>query len=130
MKHLELNLNKRLLIVEIGAVELAASMLIDDFFPEYELNLICKGSDLTEDIAKGLVNSPDDFQFLDAESTFIGEIEKHSHYWGNNPLQSTEPISDLSFYDSEEDYNTALNNWQEAETRTLNPAKTLIFEII
>ncbi|WNI34739.1 hypothetical protein [Chryseobacterium sp. SG20098] len=56
MKQLEIKTNKRLLIVETDMAEFVASLLIGDFFPKYELEFICKGSDLTEDIAKGFLH--------------------------------------------------------------------------
>lgn len=129
MKQLTLELQKRLLIVEYETAGQTLSAL-EIFkngsnlnYPE-KLKLICKGSELTEEIAEGLVESPDNFQFLDAENTFIGEIEKHGYYWGENPID---------FYDDENDFSKRYDmrlNWEKAESITFNPEKTIIFEIL
>lgn len=65
MKQLELELKKRLLIVEIEKEELVASMLVNDFFPNLKLEIICEGSELTEEIADELVDIFDLGYFVD-----------------------------------------------------------------
>lgn len=130
MKQLELNLQKRLIIVESDS----------NFTIDSSIKLICKGSDLTEEIAKGLVeplwnnykNYLEDnnerpvgnyarLAKQTALESFISAIEAQNHYWGKNPLG---------------DYNTVIKRhivtgtWQEFEDKTFNPEKTLIFQIL
>mgnify|MGYP003608660123 CR=1 FL=1 len=59
MKTLRVN---DLLIVEVEAMELAKLMLSDNFFPELEKDLICKASELSEEIAKEHFHTESDFQ--------------------------------------------------------------------
>ncbi|WP_126654100.1 hypothetical protein [Chryseobacterium aureum] len=151
MKNLQLDLNKRLLIVETTAVDLAVSMLIGDFFPEYELELICKGSDLTEDIAKGLVNGmyPEHYVLSTGVSqlyrsgiatyignplkAFIEQIKFNGFFW-DNP-NGEEPIKEYYKKDTpieiwEKDFLIDHGEWQEAESKTFSPEKCIIFEIL
>jgi hypothetical protein len=147
MKNLQLDLNKRLLIVETTAVELAASMLIGDFFPEYELDLICKGSELTEDVAYEIVDGFDLNYFVDyshhnpraykltALESFISAIEAAGYHWGKNPegdqphntglvnsYPTGHPLMDKSLEEAKK--------WLDAESLTFNPEKCIIFEIL
>lgn len=151
MKTLELELNKRLLIVEIQAVELAASML----FPEYQLELLCKGSDLTEAVAKELVrfvggpwSAYVDYKngknwMSTALESFISAIESKGWFWKDVPWDfplvedygyqtSNSPEAERGWmYEfGEEKYHEALKDYEEAESRTFNPAKCIIFEIL
>lgn len=132
MKQIELQLQKRLLIVEVEKI--LPKYNTEWWFQKRKdkgVKLICKGSDLTEEITKGLVDSSDNFQFLDAENTFIVEIEKNGYYWRENPL-GEEPRSYSEVLDGVDPYDLMedLEQWQEAESKTFNPAKTLIFEIL
>lgn len=146
MKQLELELNKRLLIVEV-----------DKMMPKYKtenwyqerlskgLKLICKGSEFTEEISTKLVNnflsemSIEAFENYNvsevdlekdhwagvastALESFISAIESQGYYWGENPIEK--PLKDSNFYFSE------MTNYHEAESKTFNLEKTLIFEIL
>lgn len=65
----------------------------------------------------------------DALDSFISAIEANQMFW-NNPLQSTKPTDDLTFYDSKEEREITIKKWQEAESCTFNPKQCLIFEIL
>lgn len=143
---LELNLNIRLLVVQFPTEKLFIenhaffSVIKIASFEEHVVKFLCKGSDFTEDIAKGLVELHENGYYKDylnnnnfftlPSKSFISAIESKGYHWRENPIQSTEPTSDLSFYDSEEDYKTALIKWQEVESMTLNHEKCIIFEIL
>lgn len=137
MKQLELNSQKRLLIVEVD--KMMSKYNTENWYQERlskGLKLICKGSELTEEIAKELVkngkinefdiyyNYKMDCWLYENKTTidsFISAIEAQGYYWGENPLG---------------DYSNALKRhiltgtWQEAESKTFNLSKTLIFEIL
>ena len=145
IKQLELELKKRLLIVEVGENDLEDFSKRKYYF-SYEgknpIKLICKGSELTEDIAKGLVNIID-FEvsgkfimqkysnYKDIRSSyrstalesFISGVESQGYYWGENPRGETIPMA------FEKD-TLCRQLWQVAESKTFNPEKTLIFEIL
>lgn len=134
MKQIELNLQKRLLIVEVPEGESGIKRGV---------KFICKGSQLTEEITKVLVGSPDNFQFLDAENTFIGEIEQNGYYWNSVPWDfplvedygyqtssSQEVERGWMFEGGKEKYHEELAKYNEAESRTFTPERTLIFEIL
>ncbi|MEE6129162.1 hypothetical protein V2E39_17315 [Chryseobacterium arthrosphaerae] len=157
MKTLQLDLNKRLLIVEIDMAEFVASMLIGNFFPNYQLEFICKGPDLTDDIAKGFTHSMNfgtdenpDIGYLhsiksnywceSALESFISAIESNNYHWGENPVKE---VKEDDYYFEEDHgefgkeklwdggaYQQDLKEWLESESRTFNPEKTIIFEIL
>lgn len=124
MKTLELNLNKRLLIVEMtGELDTA------DVFSwnNQPVEKICKGSDLTEDIAYEMVDGFDLSYFVDynhhnpraykltAIESFISAIQSKNYHWGENPLENCQ--------------------WKEleelnAKSRTFNPSKCIIFKLL
>ena len=149
MKTLELKLKKDILIVEIPRladyefinkeckylkvgneeIKLNASTL-DKF------EVICKGSELTEEIASELVDywqnmANDGFIFenykdnipkkLTAKKSFISAVESKGFYWLENPISLDraklyERIGDTSRY------NGIKKVWQEAEEKTFkNP---------
>ena len=151
MKTLELKLKKYVLIVEIPRlsdyefinkeckylkvgneeIKLNASTL-DKF------EFLCKGSDLTEEIASELVdNFKLDFnkeicvfkdyindcnRFSKSIPSFISAVESKEKFWLENPIQNTKPTDDISFYDSLEQKELAIKKWQEAEEKTFkNP---------
>lgn len=160
MKQIELELKKRLLIVEVEALELTKLMLSDEFFPDLQKELICKGSELTEDIAEGLVQidnhtfntdyyrdyKNDDRDYRNPITSFISAIEAKGYYWGENtevnPEKYNEALNDDKAWNkirySQEKmylvkiptYKQQMKLWQEAESKTFNPDKTLIFEIL
>lgn len=134
MKQLTLELQKRLLIVEYETAGQTLSAL-EIFkngsnlnYPE-KLKLICKGSELTEEIAGELVPEEMHSHIKDKEAVwyevfFISSIEAQGYYWGENPIY---------FDDDEFDFGKRYEmriNWEKAESITFNPEKTLIFEIL
>lgn len=164
MKTLELHLNKRLLIVEYETeAEITIDLALMKAFNNPKvikfglaLKPICKGSELTEDIAKGLVDSRQS-NFFDREyywdyrkkrfsisknvlESFISAIESKNHHWGENPVKK--PIKyNYGYHDNinvldtppewdEDCYYEDLDKWQEAKSQTFNPTKCIIFEIL
>ena len=94
MKTLELQLKKELLIVDLE--DDAAGIINGDY------EFLCDGSELTEEIASGLVNSDDDYgvvmyqnyrttsmcyfdEQITALESFISMIESKGFYWLENP---------------------------------------------
>ncbi|MGH1520556.1 hypothetical protein [Chryseobacterium sp. JK1] len=133
MKTLELTTNKRLLIVEMTG-ELETTDL-------YGWNLqpvkkICKGSELTEEIASKFVldhefydknmgrsyhgykdYKENDYVLQSAFESFISAIESKGWYWDKNDL--TDSILPPE-----------IDEWKDAQSKTLNPSKCIIFEIL
>ena len=146
MKTLELKLKKDVLIVEIPRladyefinkeckylkvgneeIKLNASTL-DKF------EFICKGSELTEEIASELVDywqnmANDGFIFenykdnipkkLTAIKSFISAVESKEKFWLENPIEK--PINRDEYYKSEkvDSFEILLKEWQEAEAKT------------
>lgn len=165
MKQLELELKKRILIVESQpefepkeGVEYYVTEDTEELFilPKGTFKLICKGSELTELIAFDFVEEKSLHQtntafknynggksFFFAKESFISAIESKGYYWGKNPIDkptmekygyysanSQEEESGWMYEEGEEKYYETLKEWQEAESRTFNPEKTLIFQIL
>ena len=141
MKQIELNLKKRLLIVEENKVDLNTLESLESSFialSKGSVKLICKGSELTEEIAIELVPQkmnvfiPQFWNYKDREDLFyakesvISAIEAQGYYWGENPIEK--PIK-YSFFKSEQ-FNEKEDEFKDAQSRTFNPEKTLIFEIL
>ena len=150
MKILELKLKKYVLIVEIprladyefinkeskylkiGNEEIKLNISTLD-----KLEFLCKGSELTEEMASELVDywqnmANDGFIFenykdnipkkLTANDALISAVESKEKFWLENPIQNTKPTDDISFYDSLEQKELAIKKWQEAEEKTFkNP---------
>ena len=109
------------------------------FFGDIDMKLefLCKGSELTEEMASELVDywqnmANDGFIFenykdnipkkLTAIKSFISAVESKEKFWLENPVQNTKPTDDISFYDSLEQKELAIKKWQEAEEKTFkNP---------
>lgn len=148
MKQLELELNKRLLIVGFEDKDEAAEIMLSEEFNKNK-KFICKGPDLTEEIAEDLVHGFDLGYFVDynhhnprsykltALESFISSIEANGFWWGTNPVQYPdknnhkyydEPFDGKGFY--QEIYSSDILEWKNAESRTFNIDKTLIFEIL
>lgn len=148
MKQLQLDLNKRLLIVEYETeAECAVEWALMHAFKNpnivkhgHKVNPICGGSELTEDIAKGLVeiiwngyknyNEKEpvgNYQRLVVKNvleSFISAIEAAGYHWGENPVK---------FKENEMNWEKRHKNrieWERAESRTFNPEKCIIFEIL
>ena len=134
MKTLELKLKKDVLIVDAEGLEITQALIFNKF-GNYNLScydFLCKGSDLTEEIASDLVDywqnmSNDGFIFenykynlpkkLTANDSFISAVESKGFYWLENPIEIIERGEDT-------EHNRVLNQneWQEAEEKTFkNP---------
>ena len=155
MKTLEITTNKRLLIVE-GENESDARAFVYKNYDLLKVDIICKGSEL-EEIAKGLVDKVMNNQHYQnynskeivdrwcktALESFISAIEAQGWFWFENPIDEPK-MSDYGWYASgnpeedsgwmyeegEDKYYEVLKKWQEAESKTFNPEKTWIFEIL
>ena len=152
MKTLELKLKKDVLIVEIPRladyefinkeckylkvgneeIKLNASTL-DKF------EFICKGSELTEEIASELAEEHymngirsyeiyNDYRYNDSRwldnaiESFISAVESKEKFWLENPIEK--PINRDEYYKSEkvDSFEILLQQWQEAEEKTFrNP---------
>jgi len=151
MKTLELKLKKDILIVDDSENGTYFPPSFVDYTLENESGkwkLLCKGSELTEEIAESLVDDEtfyhydgsefqlyknyldNDFSrtevgenaFVSPNNSFVSAVENEGFHWLVNPLQSTPPIEDVTFYDDEESYQIAIEQWNLAKSRTLkNP---------
>ena len=59
----------------------------------------------------------------ETKASFLSAISAQNYHWLVNPRGETKPIS------FEED-DMMVQLWKEAESKTFNPEKTLIFEIL
>lgn len=102
--------------------------------------VICKGSEFTGEIADDLVHGIEDKTALES---FISAIEAKNMYWKDVPwdfplvedygyqISSSPEVEKGWIYEGgEEKYHEALKAYEEAESKTFNPEKTLIFEIL
>ena len=128
MKILELKLKKEVIIVE-NEFENKIDFIDNELGIFY---FLCKGSELTEEIASELVDywqnmSNDGFIFenykdnlpkkLTANDAFISAVESKEKFWFENPIEIIERGEDT-------EHNRVLNQneWQEAEEKTFkNP---------
>lgn len=125
MKIVELQLNKRLLIVESEAEYFGCK------YPN--ITRICKGSELTEDILRKYCKEVVTIHFtgrltggydngngkpVTAMESFISAIESKGYHWGEN--------------ESLKKYRHVANSrmFKEAESRTFHPEKCIICEIV
>lgn len=151
MKNLELQLKERLLIVESDN-EMVVGQYEADVNGRH-IELLCKGSELTEEIAGGMAENylaemdslavyrnyavtekdleEDHWAHCadNALDSFISAIEAQGYYWGENPLgEEPKDIPDLG------EFTVMIRKkhqaWREAESCTFNPKKTLIFKIL
>ncbi|QWT88130.1 hypothetical protein KBP46_10010 [Chryseobacterium sp. PCH239] len=153
MKQLEIKTNKRLLIVEFDDMDHLENVLSCDkqgirvcTDNDEPTKFICKGSDLTEDIANGFTHSmnfgtdenpdigyhhsiKDNYCCGSALESFISAIQSKNYHWGENPVS----LEREKIYRNMGDTFKAdgiLKAWRESESRTFNPSKCIIFEII
>lgn len=127
--------------------------------PKGEFKLICKGSDLTEDIAKGFVEDRTETYSMwfnggkcykgaegivrRAEHAFITFVESTGYHWGENPIKipkqeefgysyadAFDGESGWMYEGGEDKYYEALGKYELEKSRTLKPEKCLIFEIL
>ena len=136
MKILELKLKKEVIIVE-NEFENKIDFIDNELGIFY---FLCKGSELTEEIASELVELTImhltyggnkhkyrsyvnyNLGFDNALESFISAVESKEKFWLENPVQNTKPTDDISFYDSLEQKELAIKKWQEAEEKTFkNP---------
>ncbi|WP_077417899.1 hypothetical protein [Chryseobacterium sp. JV274] len=165
MKQLELTTNKRLLIVEYETVhEMEVEYSLYKGLPEADKEVLCKGSEITEDIISPYVENylenmdslavyrkydatEKDFEedhwshcADDAVDSFVSAVRASGYHWGDNPVKK--PVKDNYGYHEninvldtppewdEECYYEDLDKWQKAESRTFNPEKCIICEIL
>lgn len=135
MKTLKLELRKNLLIVDSQEDLSNKKLFIDNNGTPIEVKFICKGSELTEEIARSFL--PDDYKaseypeaFLVSykrfQNAFIVKFEAKGFYWLENPKIK---LNELDYYVASTNEKVKLHKrWKEAESKTFkNP---LIFKLI
>lgn len=144
IKQLELKLNKRLLIVES---ENANEFFIMKNIPAGTYYMICKGSDLTEDIAKEFqienLRIAHNGEYLSAIEEFKFHIRNKGYHWGYNPVKKPkkeeygysyanafDEQSGWMYEGGEDKYYEALGQFELERSRTFNPEKCIICEIL
>jgi hypothetical protein len=148
MKTLELELKKKVLIVDesdFDYYELSKNGIYfklekgDRYYLGWEFEFLCKGSELTEEIASELVdksihtglyayyvdNIPvNAYCYNSAKEAVISKIESKGFYWLKHNVRSFslyDPRSKTGCHDLEEE-DTITKQWQEAEEKTFrNP---------
>lgn len=135
MKQLEIKTNKRLLIVEPNNESEYEDIINGDF------RFICKGPDLTEDIAYEIVDGFDLSYFVDynhhnpraykltALESLISAIQSKNYHWGENPVSLEREKTYRNMGDTFK-ADGILKAWRESESRTFNPSQCIIFEIV
>lgn len=144
MKTSKLDLKKKILIVELSKrmeyllhkdelhFLLDGIHLHEIIYGKY--NLICEGSELTEEICETLISKKDVAKNqskmcgLKFKEGFINMVKENGYYWCENPIQN--PNNIVSFPKSGIVYEKSFEKYKEGESRTFNPEKTLIFEIL
>ena len=129
MKTLELKLKKDVLIVDAEGLEITQALIFNKF-GNYNLScydFLCKGSDLTEEIASELVEMEysglyKNFFYIDydrpslllkfAKESFISAVESKEKFWLENPIEKPK------YYDKILTKNCLI--WQEAEAKTFH----------
>ena len=146
MKTLELNLKKDVLIVDENDFDYYEIFKEGVYFKlengdreylEGEFEFLCKGSELTEEIASELVEMEysglyKKSYYIDydrpslllkfAKESFISAVESKEKFWLENPIEK--PINRDEFYKSEkvDSFEILLKEWQESEEKTFrNP---------
>lgn len=150
MKKLEITINKRLLIVEyateakfeteIGLLKALTPSKVIEF--GHILEFICSGSDLTEEIAAGMVDQSihtglyahyvkdipvNTYCYKEALPSFISAIKATDHAWGNPMGEDPKKSSLLG---SRMMNMVEYGKWQDSESRTFHPERCIIFEIV
>ena len=129
MKTLELKLKKDVLIVDAEGLEITQALIFNKF-GNYNLScydFLCKGSDLTEEIASELVEMEysglyKKSFYIDydrpslllkfAKESFISAVESKEKFWLENPIEKPK------YYDKILTKNCLI--WQEAEAKTFH----------
>ena len=147
MKILELDLKKKVLIVDendFDYYELSENGIYfklekgDRYYLGWKFEVICKGSELTEEIASELVEEHymsgvrsyeiyndyryNDVRWLDnALDSFISAVESKEKFWLENPIGNKPMSYNLPLYKIGNRCDK-LKKWQEAEEKTFkNP---------
>lgn len=134
MKSTILKLKERVVVVEGDVFEIPeyTQMWLED-----KIKLICKGSELSEEIAKGLsertgerhpsyqgdwyIDYSDDDKMCDsALDSFISAIEANGFTWNSENPYKQKP------YEGADDYEV----WKEFESKNFHPEQCLIFKIV
>lgn len=160
MKQLEIKTNKRLLIVEVpentlnywglekvvnalinSTIHIEKQILVNDTIPNYKF--ICKGFDLTEDVAKGFLHQSihtglfahyvkdipvNTYCYKTALEAFGAVIYAYGYHWGENPHEKE--LDSCSEYTDMFTIAKRARKYEEAQARTFNPSKCIIFEIV
>lgn len=96
---------------------------IDGKFDNWEV--LGSPDEIKEEDASELIPMYYDYEKTAVE--YIIEALESEIYWDVNPLQSTPPTDDLTFYDSKKERKIVFEIWNQAESRTFNRNRTLIF---
>ena len=128
-------INKECKYLKVGNEEIKLNASTLDKF-----EFLCKGSELTEEIASELVDETIMYEkhkvkcyryrsyiegfiaFDNAKESFISAVESKEKFWLENPIEK--PINRDEFYKSEkvDSFEILLKEWQEAEEKTfINP---------
>ena len=140
MKTLELKLKKDVFIVDAISQYIANGIIFQKFGVKTlsEFEFICKGSELTEEIASELVetyeinfyvdyNSPNHYGYcFTSLESFISAVESKSFHWLENPIEKPINYELWAKYGDYTQYGIVLTEkclkWQEAEEKTFkNP---------
>ena len=104
---------------------------------DFNIELICKGSELTEEIAKEFIKTSihtglhahyvknvevNTYCYNSALDSFKSLIKSQGYYWGENPIKVHTWAS--------ENADVYLAQWKEAKQKTFNLEQTLIFKIV
>ena len=142
MKTLELKLKKDVLIVDAEGLEITQALIFNKF-GNYNLSYydyICKGSELTEEIASELCHNigncltiegnaylddeHDEEYFEFAKEAIISAVESKEFFWLKHNVRNFslyDPRSKTGWHDLEEE-DIITKQWQEAEEKTFkNP---------
>ena len=152
MKTLELELKKKVLIVDesdFDYYELSENGIYfkvekgDRYYLGWKFEFLCKGSELTEEIASELVkttwihdkkilckyknyNSEGDGSYFSAVKSFISAVESKEKFWLENPIEKPINYDLWAKYGDYTQYGKVLTEkclkWKEAEEKTFkNP---------
>lgn len=159
MKSTILNIKKRVLVVEIPSEIIYSTPkeqlteIVKEKLNLKDIALLGLGSELSEEIAKGLVEYDELFksyifykdtvptQNKTALDSFISAIEALGFHWKDNPEGEKPNKEDYIFEDHPElagnpkEYNEMaylvdIGEWQESESKTFHPEQVILFEIL
>lgn len=153
MKQLQLDLKERLLIVEYETeAECAVECALMHAFKNpnivnhgHKVKPICNGSDLTEEIAKGFLHQSihtglfahyvkdipvNTYCYKTALEAFGAVIYAYGYHWGENPVKKPVVLVQNLNYQQKCDFKNRMERFNYNESRTFNPSKCIIFEIV